>query len=171
MANPPKSKAFDWEMYRYIPSLIAAILALVIFGIMAMLHFWQWLRSRNHIIIYVVIGTLGKYCSEFLTLNLANTSRKAEIGGYGARIGSHFDNVAWGPFIVQSVLLLTGPLFFAATIYMMLGRTIRLAGGEDISLIKPTWYTKIFVGADITTMILQGLGAFHCKAFQELLSY
>jgi hypothetical protein len=41
---------------------------------------------------------------------------------------------------------------------MMLGRTIRLAGGEDISLIKPKWYTRIFVTADVTTLIIQGLG-------------
>lgn len=43
---------------------------------------------------------------------------------------------------------------------MMLGRTIRLAGGEDVSLINPTWYTRIFVTADITTLIIQGLGEF-----------
>ena len=40
----------------------------------------------------------------------------------------------------------------------MLGRTIRLAGGEDVSLIKPKWYTRIFVTADVTTLIIQGLG-------------
>jgi len=42
---------------------------------------------------------------------------------------------------------------------MMLGRTIILAGGEDISLIKPKWYTRIFVTADVTTLIIQGLGS------------
>lgn len=41
---------------------------------------------------------------------------------------------------------------------MMLGRTIVLAGGEDVSLIRPRWYTRIFVGADIFTLVLQGLG-------------
>lgn len=81
-----------------------------------------------------------------------------EVAGYGARIGSHMDNQAWGAFIVQGVLLLVGPLFFAATVYMMLGRTIRLAGGEDVSLIKPIWYTRIFVTADVSTLIIQGLG-------------
>jgi hypothetical protein len=90
----------------------------------------------------------------------ANAVCLAEVVGYGTRIASHIDNEAWGPFIVQGVFLLVGPLFFAATIYMMLGRTIRLAGGEDVSLIKPTWYTRIFVTADITTLIIQGLGSF-----------
>jgi hypothetical protein len=41
---------------------------------------------------------------------------------------------------------------------MMLGRTIRLAGGEDISLIPARWYTRIFVTADVTTLVIQGLG-------------
>lgn len=78
--------------------------------------------------------------------------------GFGARIGSHYDNESWAPFIVQGTLLLVGPLFFAATIYMMLGRTIRLAGGEDVSIIKPKWYTGLFVGADVGTLVIQGLG-------------
>lgn len=61
---------------------------------------------------------------------------------------------------MQGVLLLVGPLFFAATIYMMLGRTIRLAGGEDVSLIPARWYTRIFVTADVATLIIQGLGTY-----------
>ncbi|KAF1957806.1 RTA1-domain-containing protein [Byssothecium circinans] len=141
MANPPKHPTFDWEMFRYIPSLVGAVLTLVAFTILMLLQFWQWLRVRNHIIIYVIIGTL------------------CEMGGYGARIGSHLDNTSWAPFIIQGTLLLIGPLFFAATIYMMLGRTIRLAGGEDVSLIKPNLYSKIFATADITRLIVQGLGA------------
>lgn len=42
---------------------------------------------------------------------------------------------------------------------MMLGQTILLAGGEQVSVIRPKWYTRIFVGADIFTLVLQGLGA------------
>ncbi len=46
----------------------------------------------------------------------------------------------------------------------MLGRTIRLAGGEDVSLIPARWYTRIFVTADITTLVIQGTGTscLHC---------
>ncbi|OAG03173.1 RTA1-domain-containing protein [Paraphaeosphaeria sporulosa] len=145
MANPPKAKNFDWEMYRYIPSLAGAIISMIIFLILTLLLFWQWFRTRNHILIFVVIGTIS------------------EVIGYGNRIGSHFDNQAWGPFITQGTLLLVGPLFFAATIYMMLGRTIVLAGGEDVSLIRPRWYTRVFVGADIFTLVLQGLGTFQSE--------
>ncbi len=65
---------------------------------------------------------------------------------------------AWAPFIVQGVLILVGPLFFAATIYMMLGRTIRLAEGEAQSIVPVEWLTRVFVGADISTLIVQGTG-------------
>ncbi|KAF2825900.1 RTA1-domain-containing protein [Ophiobolus disseminans] len=141
MANPPSSPEFDWKMFRYVPSLAGAIICLIIFLIMALLHIWQYLRLRKAIIIYIVVGA---FC---------------EVGGYSARIASHADNEAWGQYIAGGVLLLIGPLFFAASIYMMLGRTIMLAGGQDISLIKPLWYTRIFVTADVTTLIIQGLGA------------
>ncbi|KAG9191133.1 hypothetical protein G6011_09221 [Alternaria panax] len=139
--NPPKGPDFDWEMYRYVPSLAGSIACLVVFLIMALLHLYQYLRSRNRVVIFVVIGAL------------------CEVGGYGARIASHFDNEAWPQYITQGVLTLVGPLWFAATIYMMLGRTVRLAGGEDVSLIPARWYTRIFVTADVTTLIIQGLGA------------
>ncbi|KAF2851581.1 RTA1-domain-containing protein [Plenodomus tracheiphilus IPT5] len=140
MANPPSTPEFDWKMYRYTPSLAAAVSSLVFFLLLALLHLYQFLQRRNRIIIFVVIGTL------------------CEVGGFGARIGSHMDNTSWAPFIVQGVLLLVGPLFFAATIYMMLGRTIRLAGGEDVNLIPARWYTRVFVTADVSTLIIQGLG-------------
>ncbi|KAF2705978.1 RTA1 like protein [Pleomassaria siparia CBS 279.74] len=132
---------FDFKMFRYIPSLAGAVVAMVVFTILAGLHFWQWYRTRQRIILCVVLGTLG------------------EIGGYGARIASHYNNQAWAAFIVQGCLILIGPLFFAATIYMMLGRTIRLAGGEQVSIISPRWCTRLFITADISTLIIQGLGA------------
>lgn len=59
---------------------------------------------------------------------------------------------------MQGTLLLLGPLFFAATVYMMLGRTIRCANAASISRISPRWCTRIFVTADISTLIVQGLG-------------
>lgn len=90
-----------------------------------------------------------------------------EITGFAARIGSHYDNAAWAPFIIQGTLLLIGPLFFAATVYMMLGRTVRCAGAEAVSRLSPRWYTRIFVTADVSTLIVQGLGksdAVRCRA-------
>lgn len=170
--NPPKSAEFDWEMYRYVPSLAGAIVCLVVFFAMAVLHARQFWQSGNRIVVFVVVGALCVYypLPSFPLLSRTNKQKGTwlihfdstigEVGGYGARIASHFDNEAWGPFITQGVLTLIGPLWFAATIYMMLGRTIRLAGGEDVSFIPARWYTRIFVTADVSTLVIQGLGEF-----------
>jgi hypothetical protein len=58
MANPPSTPEFDWKMYRYVPTLVGAIIALIVFLIMAFLHLWQFLKLRKVIIIYVIIGAL-----------------------------------------------------------------------------------------------------------------
>lgn len=49
------------------------------------------------------------------------------------------------PYIAQSVLLLLVPTLFAASIYMILGRLIRLLDADAYSLIPPRWLTKVFV--------------------------
>ncbi|ORY17131.1 RTA1 like protein-domain-containing protein [Clohesyomyces aquaticus] len=132
---------FDFEKFRYVPSLAGAIVSIVIFSILAALHLWQLFRNKTKIMIWVVVGA---FC---------------EVIGYAARVESHYNKESWAFFIVQGVFILVGPLFFAATIYMMLARTIRLADGEDVSVIKPQWCTRIFVTADVSTLIIQGLGA------------
>lgn len=58
MANPPSSPEFDWKMYRYVPSLAGAIIALIVFLIMAALHTWQFLKLRKVIILYVIAGAM-----------------------------------------------------------------------------------------------------------------
>jgi hypothetical protein len=69
MANPPSSPEFDWKMFRYVPSLVGAIICLVTFLILALLHLWQFLKLRKTIIIYIVIGALCTYPRSFLSIN------------------------------------------------------------------------------------------------------
>jgi hypothetical protein len=58
MANPPSSPEFDWKMYRYVPSLTGAVVALLVFFFMALLHLYQFFKLKNRIVIFVVIGAL-----------------------------------------------------------------------------------------------------------------
>lgn len=48
-------------MFRYVPSLVGAVMALIIFSIMTMLHVWQFLKSRQVIMIYVIMGAIRKF--------------------------------------------------------------------------------------------------------------
>jgi hypothetical protein len=63
------------------------------------------------------------------------------------------------PFILQNVFLLLPPTLFAASIYMILGRTIRLVNGERHSVVPLKWLTKAFVGGDVFSFCIQGGGA------------
>lgn len=82
-----------------------------------------------------------------------------ECIGYAGRAWSHSDPQNLSPFIMQSILILVAPALFAASIYMVLGRIIRLLHAENISIIKPTWLTKIFVAGDIFSFLVQSGGA------------
>lgn len=62
-------------------------------------------------------------------------------------------------FILQTLLILVAPALFAASIYMVLGRLIRLVRAESYSSIRPSWLTKIFVGGDILSFIVQLAGS------------
>jgi hypothetical protein len=68
MANPPSSPEFDWKMYRYIPTLAGAIIALIVFFVLACLHLWQFLRLRQMVVIYVIIGA---FCTFILNTDVA----------------------------------------------------------------------------------------------------
>lgn len=59
---------------------------------------------------------------------------------------------------MQSLLILLAPAFFAASIYMILGRLIVLVDGEAHSPIRVKWLTKIFVGGDVLSFLAQSAG-------------
>jgi RTA1 like protein len=59
---------------------------------------------------------------------------------------------------MQALLLLVAPALYAATIYMQLGRIIRLVQGESRVRIPQKWMTKIFVIGDLLSFVLQGGG-------------
>jgi hypothetical protein len=61
---------------------------------------------------------------------------------------------------MQTLLLLLAPTLFAASMYMILGRMIRLLDAEAHSLIRTKWLTKIFVGGDILSFLVQSGGTF-----------
>jgi len=59
---------------------------------------------------------------------------------------------------MQAVLLLVAPALFAASIYIILGHIILLVDGEQYSLIRKKWLTKIFVTGDVLSFLVQSGG-------------
>lgn len=63
-----------------------------------------------------------------------------------------------GPYIIQNLLLLIAPAFFAASVYMVLGRIILVTDGEKHSVISKKWLTKVFVTGDVISLLAQSGG-------------
>ncbi|KAL4975929.1 RTA1 like protein-domain-containing protein [Aspergillus desertorum] len=132
-----------WKAYLYDPSMAAAAIFIVLYGIVTALHSYHLFRTRTWFFIPMVLG--GYF--EFI--------------GYIGRAISSSQTPDWtlGPYIMQSVLLLVAPALFAASIYMYLGRIIVLVRGEKFSIIRVSWMTKVFVAGDVLSFLMQSSGA------------
>ncbi|SPJ92425.1 related to RTM1 protein [Fusarium torulosum] len=116
--------------YKYEPSMAAAVIFVVGFSVSGLYHTWQVARLRSWYFIPFICG-----CA-------------VEAIGYAARaVNAGEDSGQWtkGPYIIQALLLLLGPPFFAASIYMVLGRLIRLLQADRYSVIRLNWLTKLFL--------------------------
>ncbi|KAJ6104131.1 RTA-like protein [Penicillium sp. IBT 18751x] len=132
-----------WIAYQYYPSMGAAVLFIILFAIITLLHTYHLFRTRTWFFIPLVLG--GYF----------------ETVGYIGRAMSAQQSPNWttGPYIIQSTLLLIAPALFAASIYMELGRIIVLVKGERFALVRVNWMTKIFVGGDVLSFLMQASGA------------
>ncbi|KAK2603315.1 hypothetical protein N8I77_009780 [Diaporthe amygdali] len=133
------SDAF-FALYRYTPSLEAAALTGTLFSILSIVHIVRLWQTRSFYFIPFAIGGIF------------------EAVGYYGRIWSHFDTTVIGGFVLQSLLILVAPALFAASVYMILGRTIRAVHAEHHSVIPIKWLTKLFVVGDIVSFFAQGGG-------------
>ncbi|KAH7129829.1 RTA1 like protein-domain-containing protein [Dactylonectria estremocensis] len=138
----PRQEPGEFVFYHYDPSLAAACIFIALFGASALLHLWQVIKLRAWYFIPFVIGCIF------------------EIVGYIGRALSATESPNWTTrsFTIQSLTLLLGPALLAASIYMVLGRLIRLLEAERLSPINPKWLTKLFVLGDVLSFVTQGAG-------------
>ncbi|KAH6849569.1 putative RTM1-like protein [Alternaria alternata] len=132
----------DFKLYRYNPSMAAAVIFIILFFLITALHSYQMMRTRTWIFIPFVIG--GVF----------------EVIGYIGRAISAQESPNWSVAVysLSTILLLVAPALFAASIYMMLGRIILVTDGESHSLIPKKWLTKLFVTGDVISFMMQGAG-------------
>ncbi|KAF3047758.1 hypothetical protein E8E12_011616 [Didymella heteroderae] len=131
-----------FKYYHYSPSFGAAVTFVVLFSIASIRHIQLLIKKKTWAFIPFVIGRLF------------------EAFGYVARAMSARQSPDWTlkPYIMQSLLTLLGPTLYAASIYMVLGRLVRLLDAGSYSLIKPKWLTKFFLLGDILSFFGQGGG-------------
>ncbi|KAK7428076.1 hypothetical protein QQZ08_005508 [Neonectria magnoliae] len=130
------------QRYHYDPSLTAAVIFAVIFGLSGLAHTYQMIKGRTWCFLAFLVGVFF------------------EIGGYAARAVNASETPHWskGPFIVQTPLLLLAPTLFAASIYMVLGRIIGMVEAGHLSIVRVNWLTKIFVLGDVLSFLVQAAG-------------
>ncbi|KAF1345397.1 RTA1 like protein-domain-containing protein [Delphinella strobiligena] len=132
---------YTFVCYHYTPSIGAAIVFIILFLLGTFAHLYYVFKLKAKYFIPFVIGCIF------------------ECFGYVGRAWSHSEPTKLSPFIMQSILILVAPALFAASIYMVLGRIIRLLHADNISIIKPKWLTKIFVAGDVFSFLVQAAGA------------
>ncbi|KAM0354304.1 hypothetical protein ACHAPU_001348 [Fusarium lateritium] len=131
-----------YVFYNYNPSMAAAAIFVVVFGISSLLHTYQLVRARTWYFIPFLIGCLFE-C----------------VGYIGRALSAHqAPDFTMNPYIIQSILLLLGPALLAASIYMVLGRVIGLLDAQELSIIGPKWLTKVFVLGDVLSFLAQSAG-------------
>ncbi|KAI3062776.1 hypothetical protein CBS147353_9353 [Aspergillus niger] len=136
------SENSEFKLYRYDPSIAAAVVFIILFLAAAGIHTFQVARTKAWFVIPFVIGGHFEW-----------------IGYIGRAIsGDEAPDFTVKPYILQTLLLLVAPTLFAATVYMELGRIVILTNGEAYCLIRRTWLTKTFLLGDIISFIMQGAG-------------
>ncbi|KAK0240529.1 RTA1 like protein-domain-containing protein [Armillaria nabsnona] len=134
------SDTTTFELYHYTPSAVAAVIFAAIFFLSSIIQAWRIFKTRSWYFSAMVVGGL------------------MEGIGYIGRLMSHSDPKSLGPYVMQTLLLLVAPALFAAAIYVVLGRIIRMLHAERFSLIRINWLTKFFVLGDVLSFLLQSGG-------------
>ncbi|KAF2103751.1 RTA1-domain-containing protein [Rhizodiscina lignyota] len=131
----------DVYLWKYLPSIPAAVIFILSFTGITSAHCWRMVKTRSWFCIPVAVGGLF------------------QVIGYGTRVFAYYHTDQIAPYAVQSSFILLAPVFYAATIYMTLGRLIRSVHGEHFSIVRPVRMTRIFVAGDILSLTVQGNAA------------
>ncbi|KUJ21657.1 RTA1 like protein [Mollisia scopiformis] len=130
----------EGNLYQYNPNSAIAAVAAVLFGISSCFHLFQMIQKRTWFYLAMTIGGFMM------------------TAGYVFRVLSIHSPHSLLLYILQAVLLLLPPSLYAATIYMIYGRTVLFVNAPDASIIRPTWVTKIFVIGDVFSFLVQAYG-------------
>lgn len=127
-------------IYGYYPSLPANAFFCAWFGLFLILN--------------LIFGIRYKTWTYMLALGLGCVT---EAIGYIGRIMMHYNPWSAVGFQIQICCIILGPAFNSAAIYLTL-KHITLTFGPEYSILKPAWYTYIFIACDLVSLVLQAIG-------------
>lgn len=105
-------------------------------------------------VFHIVVGCLTKRLFLAYVLSVGCI---AEAIGYAGRIMLHQNPYGSTAFSMQISCLIFAPSFIAAGIYITLKDIVNRFGAET-SVLKPAYYTWIFISCDIVCLVLQAVG-------------
>ncbi|KAF2654841.1 sphingoid long-chain base transporter RSB1 [Lophiostoma macrostomum CBS 122681] len=106
------------------------------------------------LIAQLALGIRYKTWTYMVTLSLGCLG---EAVGYAGRIMLHNNAFSSIGFQIQICCIIIAPAFFSGGIYLTL-KHIVLNFGERYSRLRAGWYTWIFIGCDLFSLVLQGAG-------------
>ncbi|EGP86973.1 unnamed protein product [Zymoseptoria tritici ST99CH_1A5] len=127
-------------IYGYYPSLPLNAFFTAIFAAFAIFHIIAGVLTKTWFLAWVL--TVGSI---------------AEAIGYGGRIMLHENPYGNTAFSIQVSTLIFAPSFVAAAVYITLKDIVNTFGSET-SVLKPAYYTWIFISCDIVCLVLQSVG-------------
>ncbi|KAL2064544.1 hypothetical protein VTL71DRAFT_3681 [Oculimacula yallundae] len=131
----------EQSVYGYYPSAVASYIFIVVFGVSALAHVIQGVMTRSWSFMTVMaIGIV------------------LEAIGYVGRVLMRDDPFSAAFIAIQLICITVAPTFIAAGIYLTLKHFI-IVHGSQFSRLAPKWYTWIFITSDITSIIIQSIGA------------
>jgi len=131
-----------YQLFTFQPSLMLEVFFSVAFFCTVILHTVQMLQTRTWCFLPFVVGGYFECIGFVGRALLANPAHGWQLGLY----------------IMETLLLLLAPTFFAGSIYMTFTRILRLTNGQKHSLLPAKWLTKIFMSADVMSFLLQAFG-------------
>ncbi|GAA5855451.1 hypothetical protein JCM8547_007835 [Rhodosporidiobolus lusitaniae] len=128
----------------YIPELWAAVLGLVLFGVVGAYHWMMWFRCGRQK--YLLTLTIGMTCMTF---------------GFVLRLVYRSTPYSLGLYAMQLMFILLSPCAFLATDYLLLKHLAIAMGPEvvkDCLFLPIRVIVKLFVWCDVITFWIQGGG-------------
>ncbi|KHN99635.1 RTA1 like protein family [Metarhizium album ARSEF 1941] len=130
----------EWSIYGFRPSLAANATLLGLFILLGLVHGYLGARWR----------TWGYMAGMILGC-------VSESIGYVGRIMLYNDPFSFVGFMIQIVCLTIAPVFFTASIYVTLSKTITYFA-PDLSRFNPQLFYWIFIPFDVVCLVLQAAG-------------
>ncbi|KAG2348967.1 RTA1-domain-containing protein [Suillus weaverae] len=126
-------------------------LTAISFGFVLLIAFIQSYRIIYKDARWMLPMVIGEYST--------SQSHNFYATGFGFRFALHYNPDSLGIYIAEYLMIVLSPCFFIAANYVLLGRLAREIDCVHQVLLPVRWLTLIFVLSDVTTFVIQAVGA------------